>query len=177
MAKRKFQLTEQERNQLLQAYSLCRDGPTRTRYQAVRLYGEGYPENEIERITGCSRTSLMEWCRAYRQDPSQGLVDKRAGGNCAKLTKLEIEDLMQRLHQYTPRDLYGSEAGTADGQFWTVEDLHRSVQKWYGVEYRSSSSYLHLLKVCEFSYQQVEKVFKPRSQLKVADFEEQLEKN
>jgi transposase len=177
MAKRKFQLTEQEQKQLMQQSTKCKDGPTRTRYQAVRLYGEGYPEDEVERITGCSRTSLMEWCRAYRQDPSRGLIDKRAGGNSAKLSKLEIEDLSKRLHQYTPRDLFGSEARTADGQYWTVEDLDQGVQKWYGVEYRSRSSYLHLLDVCKFSYQEAEKVFKPRSQIKVADFEERLEKN
>lgn len=177
MAKRTFRLTEQERNQLIQAYALCKDGPTRTRLQAVRLYGEGYAEVEIEQITNCSRTSLMDWCRAYRQDPSQGLVDKRKGGNSAKLSKLQIEEISQRLHQYTPSELFGQEAYTADGQFWTVEDLHRAVEKWYSVSYRSRSSYLRLLELCEFSYQKAEKVFKARSQLKVADFEEQLEKN
>jgi transposase-like protein len=68
MAKRKFKLTEVERKELLKAYHVSKDASTRTRYQAVRLYGEGYAEKEIERITGCSRTSLMEWCRAYRAD-------------------------------------------------------------------------------------------------------------
>ena len=84
MAKRKFNLTEAERKELLQAYRHCKDAATRTRYQAVRLYGEGYPVEEIMQITGCSRTSLMEWCRAYREDHAQGLVDKRAGGNQCK---------------------------------------------------------------------------------------------
>jgi hypothetical protein len=57
MTKRRFELTEQERAQLFQAYELCKDGPTRTRYQAVKLYGEGYLEKDIELITGCSRAS------------------------------------------------------------------------------------------------------------------------
>jgi transposase len=118
----------------------------------------------------------MGWCRTYREDTLHGLVDKRAGGNSAKLTKFQIEDLSQRLHQYTPRDLFGFETHSADGQFWTVEDFQRTVLKWYGVEYRSRSSCLRLLAVCGFSYQKTEKVFKPRSQVKVADFEEQLEK-
>ena len=117
MAQRKFVLTEQERKDLIQAYRQCKDANMRTRYQAVRLYGEGHPEKEVEEITGCSRASLMEWCRAYRQDASQGLVDKRAGGNSAKLAKYQIEELQQRLHQYTPRELFGAEAATADGQF------------------------------------------------------------
>lgn len=177
MAKRKFTLTSEEQKELLRAYRTCKDATTRIRYQAVRLYGEGYSEVEIEQIAGCSRTSLMEWCRAYRADPSQGLVDKRLGGNRAKLSKLQIEELQQVLHQYTPKERLGSRAGTSTGQFWTVEDLALVVRERYGVEYQSRTSYSHLLHLCGFSYQKTEKVFKSRSATKVADFEEQLEKN
>jgi transposase len=177
MAKRKFKLTEVERKELLKAYQGSKDAATRTRYQAVRLYGEGYEEQEIERITGCSRTSLMEWCRAYRADRSQGLVDHRAGGNSAKLNKWQIEELQAKLHQYTPKEVFGAKASTASGQFWTVADLIHVVRDQYGVEYKSRTSYTSLLSLCGFSYQKAEKIFKSRSQTKVADFEEQLEKN
>lgn len=177
MAKRKFTLTEAERKELLQAYRNCKDAATRTRYQAIRLYGAGYPVEEIMQITGCSRTSLMEWCRAYRGDHSQGLVDKRAGGNRAKLSKLQIEALQQMLHQYTPKERLGPKANTVNGQFWSVEDLALIVREQYGVEYQSRTSYSQLLHVCGFSYQKTEKVFKSRRESKVADFEEQLEKN
>jgi transposase len=74
MAKRKFVLSKAEQKELLRAYRICRDAGTRTRYQAVRLYCEGYSEKEIGRITGCSRTSLMEWCRAYRANPEVPLI-------------------------------------------------------------------------------------------------------
>jgi len=67
MAKRKFELTEAERKELLQAYQVCKDAATRTRYQAVRLYGEGYPEKEIEQITGCNR------CAGYSIHPPGSL--------------------------------------------------------------------------------------------------------
>jgi len=176
MAKRKFKLTEAERKELVKAYQECKNAGTRTRYQAVRLYGEGYAEKEIEQITGCSRTSLMEWCRAYREDQSQGLIDQRAGGNRAKLSKLQIEELQQKLYQYTPKELFGARASTVDGQFWVVEDLTHVVREQYGVEYKSRTSYTSLLSLCGFSYQKTEKVFKSRSEAKVADFEEQLEK-
>jgi transposase len=176
MAKRTFKITETERKELLKAYQVTKDAATRTRYQAVRLFGESYAEKEVERITGCSRTSLMEWCRAYRANHSQGLVDHRAGGNSAKLSKLQIEELQQILHQYTPKELLGVKASTSDGQFWTAEDLIQVVQKRYDIEYKSRTSYLSLLSLCSFSYQKTEKVFKSRSQTKVADFEEQLEK-
>lgn len=119
----------------------------------------------------------MEWCRAYRADPSQGLVDHRIGGNSAKLSKMQIEELQQKLHQYTPKELFGANASTISGQFWTVEDLIQVVREQYGVEYKSRTSYTSLLSLCGFSYQKTEKIFKSRSQSKVADFEEQLEKN
>ena len=173
MAKRKFTLTDKERRELLRAYELSKNVGTRTRYQSVRLYGEGYPVAEIEKITGCARASLMEWCREYQQNGVHGLVDKRIGGNSAKLTKLQIEDLSYRLRQYTPRDLFGPEAS----QYWRVPDLVRAIKKWYAVEYRSPSSYLRMFGLCDFSYQKVEKVYKPRSERKVLEFEEQTEKN
>jgi transposase len=119
----------------------------------------------------------MEWCRAYREDHSQGLVDHRTGGNRAKLSKLEIEELQQKMHQYTPKELFGTKVSTVNGEFWTVEDLIQVVQKQYAIEYKSRSSYTNLLSLCGFSYQKTEKIFKSRSQVKVADFEEQLEKN
>lgn len=53
--------------------------------------------------------------RAYRADPSQGLVDHRRGGNRAKLSKLQIEELQQKLPQVTPEELFGANAGTMDG--------------------------------------------------------------
>ena len=177
MARRRFQLTQEQVKQLTYAYANCRDGPTRTRHQAVRLYGSGYAVQEIMDITGCSRTSLMEWCQAYRSEGLQGLADKRIGGNRAKLTPDQLEDLQARLHSYTPSELFGSTAATADGQFWTLSDLQRAIEQWYGVCYQSPSSYPRLFHLCGFSYQRPAKVYKSRSEAKIAEFEEQLEKN
>src|SRR5258707_13987446 len=173
MAKRKFRLSEKERQDLIQAYVLSENVGTRTRYQAVRLYGEGYAEAEIEKITGCSRTSLMEWCRAYREKRVQGLVDKRIGGNSAKLKKLQVEDLGYRLRQYTPRDLFGPEASV----FWGVSALRQAIKKWDQVEYRSYSSYLRIIECCDISYLMDVKVYKLLNEMKVLEFEEQVEKN
>lgn len=177
MAKRKFKLSEKEANELLSAYQQAKDGPTRTRYQAVRLYGLGYPTRDVLDITGCSRPSLMEWCRAYRRHGPAGLVDGRQGGNRAKLTSDQIDELQERLHGYTPKELFGAEAASPTGEFWTVTDLQRAVQAWYGVSYQSRVSYTQLLARCGFSYQRPAKVFKSRRPSQVAEFEEMLEKN
>ena len=177
MATRKFTLTDAQTAELWQAYDRTKDGPTRTRYQAVRLYGAGYPVAQVVEITGCSRTSLMDWCRLFRQHGVRGLVDGRLGGNRAKLTPHQRETVRANLHQYTPRQLFGPDTATADGQFWTVPDLKWAVQNWFGVTWTSASSYLALLADCGFSYQRAQKVYKSRSEHDVLAFEEQLEKN
>jgi transposase len=177
MAKRRFQLTEYQVRELMAAYSSCKDGPTRTRYQSVRLYGSGYPTKEVTAITGCSRITLMEWCRNYCTEGIAGLADKRVGGNAARLTQSQIQDLREKLHTYTPAQLFGEGAATADGQFWTVPDLRRAILHWYGVSYQSPSSYLRYFDLCGFSYQRPDRVYKSRSEAKVAEFEAQLEKN
>jgi transposase len=177
MARRRFQLTKEQEQELINVYDSCKDGPTRTRYQAVRLYGTGYPTQEVMDITGCSRTSLMDWCRAYRAGGVEALVDKRVGGNRARLTPAQLEDLRARLRTYTPGSLFGPAVATVDGQFWTVPDLQRAVQQWYGVNYQSCSSYYRLFDLCEFSYQRPARVYKSRSAVQVAEFEERLEKN
>ena len=176
MATRKFQLNEREINELKRAYQQTRDGQTRTRYQAVRMYGQGYAVAEIRELTGCGYSSLMEWCRTYREGGVEALVDKRRGGNRAKLEPGQVAGIREYLHEYSPSMMFGSEASTATGQFWTVEDLARLVQEKYGVSWQSRTSYHALLHRCGFSYQRSEKVYKSRSQHAVDEFEAELEK-
>jgi transposase len=177
MAKRKFQLTEAQCNELRRASGAGPAGPTQRRYQAVRLYGSGYAVADILTITGCSRTSLMEWCQAYRKQGVTGLQDQRRGGNSAKLAPTQRADLQTRLHTDTPQQVLGPAAHTADAQFWTVADVQAVVQQWYAVAYQSPTSYVSLLSACGLTYQRPAKVYKSQKPLALADFEEQLEKN
>ncbi len=177
MAKRHFILTPDQTAALRHAEVRTKDGTTRTRYQAVRLYGSGYQVPHVQEITSCSRTSLMDWCRRYRIHGIAGLVDGRIGGNRAKLTSDQRYRVRAKLHQYTPRHLFGPETATTDGQFWTVPDLARAVRQWVGVTWDSPSSYAALLAACGFTYQRTQKVFKSRREPDIVTFEEHLEKN
>ncbi len=177
MAERKFELTEKQVCELRCAYDDCADGDTRTRYQAVRLYGTAYPLQTILDVTGCSISSLREWARAYRRRGLDALADHRCGGNSAKLTPTQRQEVQAYLEQYTPHQLFGAEAQTPTGQFWTVEDLARVVRQRYGVQYQSRVSYYNLFHACGFSYQRTEKVFKSQRPLEIAAFHETTEKN
>lgn len=177
MTHRTFTLSDAAASSLLAAYHASRNGAHRTRLQAVRLYGIGYSVPQISEITGCARSSLMEWCAAYRARGIAALGDHRRGGNSAKLTGAQITELSSKLRQYTPRSLFGPQAATSDGQAWTLDDLRRAVQEWYGVSYASATSYYALFARCGFSYHRPAQVFKSRNEAAVAEFEAQLEKN
>lgn len=177
-ARRSFQLTEQQIQELMAAFSKSADGPTRTRLQAVRLYGCGFPVADIAEISGCTRRSLLRWCQRYQHSGVAGLRDRRLGGNRAMLSDTQLEEVSDKLRHYRPIDVLGPErVATASGQHWTVPDLQQALQQWQNVSYQSRSSYRALFQRCGFSYQRSAKVFRSRSAEQVAAFEEQLEKN
>jgi len=177
MRNRQFHLSEAAANELQGAYHNSTNAQAKTRFQAVRLYGQGREGLEIESICGCSRSSLMEWCRAYGREGVAGLLDHRRGGNCAKLQPVQIELIQDLLPSYSPEQLWGREQCVGDGQFWTVPDLARLVEERCGVVYQSDNSYRALFSKCGFSRQRPGHFYKSRSEQAVVTFEEELEKN
>jgi transposase len=177
MPKQRHLLTAEAVSALQAAEFREHDGALRSRLQAVRLYGLGYPVPEIQRITGCSRTRLMGWYRRYQAGGWETLIDQRAGGNNRKLTAAQRADLRDMLRQYTPCSLFGAEAASATGQFWTLADLRRAVTQWYGVTYDSPTSYYTLFAHCGFTAQRPDGVFKSRREVDVLAFEATAEKN
>lgn len=177
MSRKRITLTEEQKNELRKAYDACRDGVTKIRYQAVLLYSNRRSVDEIKEITGCSGTSLMDWWRIYRSDGVTGLIDKRRGGNSAKLTAEQLDHLRTQLHQYTPVQVLGEDGCQGSPQFWTPGTLAVLVKRTYGVVYKSATSYRTLLKKCDLSRQRPATQYKSRSEAKVMAFEEELEKN
>lgn len=177
MPRKRFEITEKQEKGLQRAYRQTTDAVTRTRYQAIILYTQGYPVGEICQITGCHRTSLMEWCRKYRQRGVAGLQDHRGGPHRAKLSAEQMDDLRQKLAMYTPRDLFGPATHTHSGQHWTVEDLAHAIQRWYGVIWKNRSAYHRLFARCGFTWQRTERVYRSRRERAVVDFEALVEKN
>src|SRR5258708_9953331 len=177
MAKRRFKLSAEQNAELQREYGESRDGASRTRYQAVRLYGEGYAVSEICHITGCARSSLMEWCDKYLSVGVSGLVEHRGGRRRAKVSLEQLAQIGQALHQYCPRDVLGSQTQTSSGQYWTVEDLARVIERWYRVRFANRRGYHRVFALCRFTYQRSEKVYKSRRAAGVSGFEAQVEKN
>lgn len=176
--KRKQLLSAEEDQQLLLAYTNCKIGEMRTKIQAVRLYGNNVPVTEINHLTGLPRRTINRWYGRFLRLGINGFVDNRRGGNHRYLTNEQIQDLALKLHQYRPVDLFSLEkVATADGQHWCVSDLKQAVTHWYGFEYKTDASYRQLFQKCGFSFQRTAKVFRSRSEMKAADFEEQVEKN
>lgn len=177
MAKRKFILTTSQEAELRTAYHQSKDAGYSKKLLAVRLYGTGHPTQHILDVVGCSRTSLMEWVQRYQHDGVAGLREQRRGGNYYKLSQEEKATLKEQVHHCTPRQLLGNECASSSGAHWTADDLKLLIYQRYEVIYQSPTSYRTLLTEFGLSYQRTEKVFKSKSWLKEADFEEQIEKN
>jgi len=177
MRNRQFKLNEAEVKALQGAYHNSDDRLARIRFQAGRLYGQGDKVEAIERICGCSRPSLLEWCRDDRREGLAGLLDHRQGGNAAKLKPLQREERPALLHRYPAAQLFGQANCCGDGLFWTVPDWQRLVQERFGVIYGSRTSSLSLFAKCGLSRQRPGHYDPSRDEHKVMAFEEGLEKN
>ena len=165
-----FHLTQAQACELQSAY-LCDQNPqTKTRFQAVRLYGTGDCSHQSEDICACSPRSLLRGCQSYRDRGITALCDGRIGGNRARLTPQQIEAVRNQLHTYTPAQLSGQADCGGEGLFWTLADLAVLLKRDCAVTYRN------LLAKCSFSYQRPAKQYKSHSEAKLREFEETLEK-
>jgi transposase len=177
MAKRQFQLTNEEKEAIEQAERRTRDAYELRRLQAVRLYGSGTPTAEIGQLIGVSDRRIREWTQKYEQHGLDGLKSHWQGENALKLSREQRADLKRRLHVYRPDQVIAPDVRISRGQFWTVSDLQIVVQAWYEVAYRTLDSYRTLLHEGGLSYQRTEKVYRSQPDAQaVADFEAELEK-
>jgi transposase len=177
MAKRQFQMTDEEIQAFEQAERQTRDAYELRRLQAVRLYGSGVPTQEITRVVQCSDRRIREWAQKYRHQGLDGLKSRWQGENALKLGREQRADLKRRLHQYRPDQVIAADVRLSRGRFWTVSDLQIVVKTWYDVEYSTAGSYRRLLHEGGMSYQRTEQVYRSRPDAQtVADFEAEWEK-
>ncbi len=177
MAKRRFELRAEEVAALRQAERQTRDARELARLQAVRLYGMGERVETIQKLVGCGRVSPCQWASKYRRGGLAALQTKWQGGNANKLTAAQRADLTMKFEQYSPQEVIAPDVRVARGEFWTLSDLQIAVEQWYGVTYRSETSYRSLLHACGLSYQKAEKVYRSQpSAERLATFEAELEK-
>jgi transposase len=178
MAKRQFQLTEDEISAFRQAEAQTRDVRELKRLQAVRLYGTGERVETIQKLVGCGPVSPAQWAIDYRRGGLKGLQSGWEGGKANQLTAEQRQDLFAKMEQYRPEQVIAPAGRVERGAFWTVSDLQIVVEQWYGVQYGSLTSYRNLLHASGLSYQKVEKVYRSQpGMVQLADFEADLEKS
>ena len=172
MTIREFVLNEAREKELERAEQSTKRVDELRRMQGVHLYGTGVGMAVITQVTQASERTVRRWVARYKEGGVQGLQECWQGGNNRKLTREQRADLKAKLAQYRPVDLQISQS-----LYWTVSDLQRVVEGWYGVEYREADSYQALLHESGFSYQRSAKVYRNRpSAADVAQFEAELEK-
>src|SRR5258707_10817671 len=102
MAKRQFQLSEDDKSMFRKAEQETRDAYELKRLQAVRLYGSGVERATIEELVGCDERSIRKWAQRYGQSGVVGLKSDWQGENALKLSRQQRAALKKRLHEYHP---------------------------------------------------------------------------
>src|ERR1700690_3328371 len=97
MAKREFQLRQEERQAIEQAERQRRDAYELRRLQAVRLYGTSVPSRDIMAMVQCSERRIREWTHKYQQSGLEGLKSHWQGENALKLSREQRRDLKARV--------------------------------------------------------------------------------
>jgi len=179
MAKRQFQLTEDQIKEFRHYERQVTRVTDLKRLQAVRLYGTGRELQEIIDIIGCGESTLRAWVKSYNDGGILSVLAnyENSAQNARKLGTEQEAELCEKLHQYRPNQVLPADSYHGSGQFWSVDAVRTVVMMWYGVSYTDAGSYRNLLHRCGFSYQRSEQVYKSRpSEAEIAEFEAQLEK-
>lgn len=106
-----------------------------------------------------------------------GLKSHGQGNNARKLSRGQRADLKTRVNSYGPDQVLAAAVRISQEQFGTVRDLKIVVQRWYGVTYRSATSYQTLLHEGGLSQHQTEGPYRSQPDAQtIADVEATLEK-
>jgi len=177
MAKRQFQLSEEQVIELQRAEQETRSTLELRRLQAVRLYGTRATVGTVQTVVGASERTVRRWVQQYLEQGVTGLKPGWTGQNADRLTSEQRAAIKDRLHRYRPDQVLSPEVRINQGVFWTVSDLHLAVEQWYGVSYQSHDPYHHLFAESGFSYHRTERVYRSRpAEVDVSAFEAELEK-
>lgn len=148
MPAERHQLTEAQLSELRTAHSQSEGANIQVRYQALLLYGLGYDRREVLEITGCSAMTLARWWRKFREGGVVAVQRKKSPGRIPHLTAEQVAETKERMHRHTPAQLFGDQADSDTGEFWTWRDVRHALQQWYGVAYKSEVSYRTVMALC-----------------------------
>jgi len=144
MAKRKFHLTPEEIEEISQTLAGSQAGPGTHRLEAILAYHFGEKWATLTKRFHCSRSTLYQWCKTYRQQGRDVLVIRAHGHSVARLTSSQLTDLADKVKALRPRDIFHDSAAS-NNDHWTAKDLFRAIKLWYGVVYKSPATYYGLL--------------------------------
>lgn len=144
MAKRKFHLTPEEIEEISNTLAVAQPNPGYHRLEAILAYHLGEKWASLTKRFHCSRSTLYQWCKTYRQHGRDVLVIRAHGRSVARLTSSQLADLAAKVRAHRPRDIFHDSAAS-NNDHWTAKDLFRAIKLWYGVVYKSPATYYGLL--------------------------------
>jgi transposase len=148
-------LPQKDRQALDSAFRSSSKAREQNRIQVIRLLSQGYPRQEVGRITGYSDGHIRQLITRYNQGGIEGLRLKPSPKNRAKLTNRQKDKLKQILQENNTPSKAGLKV-KKDQDYWSISTLAQLIKQKYQVTYKSTTSYRQLMKFAGMSYQRVE---------------------
>lgn len=126
------------------------------RSQAILLLDSVKEVQEIENITGYSRSQIFELRKRYLKRGIFSIEDKRTGAPKELLTKSQRDEIIETIKKKVPKE-FGTYWKNYD--HWTTSVLGDWIEREYKVAYKSKTSHYLLFKKAEFTYHKPGRVY------------------
>lgn len=138
-------LTKEEEVILSQHFRKSQNNLIRDRAQVVLAFNGQLSAYQLSLVIRRSEKTVREWIKAFHRERVSTIFPKYQGGNAAKLTKQQKQQLAAVLGK--PPSEYGIPAS-----FWDISSLKTYIYAEFGVEYASSESYRLIFKLHHYSF-------------------------
>lgn len=106
----------------------------RRRFQAAKLFDQGFSKSEVARRLKVSAQSAGRWHAAWQSHGNAGLQKAGRAGRKPRLTPAQLDQLERALHQ-------GPQALGYDTPLWTAVRVTDLIQRQTGVQYHPDHIY------------------------------------
>lgn len=164
-------LPDSQKEAIEKAFKNSKNVKEKERLLILKLLSQGYSHREVKKITGKSEATVEGVVTIFGQDGLLGFAPKPHPRNHRLLTLSQKDKIKEILKKHKKPSLVGVKVAP-DNDFWSVNTLRLLTKKEFGVTYKCSESYQHLLKYCGYTYQRVKFADRRRNEKERKHFKE-----
>lgn len=167
----KTQLTQKQKNHLLNLKRKHRSSLVRDRAQAILARNQGLTIANIAKALSRSEYFIKQSVRRFKRGELERI---KFSGNNRKLSQKQRNEIIETIKIKCPKELADFNFQT---QFWSTDILKKVIKRKYKVEYKTDKSYYDFFKQAGFSFHKPKTKDFRQDPEKIAEFKGALKKS